>query len=388
MNDQEVLEVVERHRGDATPLLGTPGVSRVMGLVNHRDPKLPDMAMSYAAPTGFGIALARPDLKVIAVEGDGSFLMGFPSTITIGRDLPSNLIVVVINNRTYLASWSGALESASAVRADLVALARAAGIKRSMAADTVEEFEGHFHEAMLEEGPTLIVANVDATPRTGPLPAGHQPDRAENAMLFQRYLREVCPPPDGGVHEPQAREPSSRPAPGEGAPQKAARYIYDSLKEAGIDLFVYLPETVLYPVMELAENDPEMTAICCTREDEGVAIAGGALHGGRQAVLSIEGNGVGFSGLALSQATFQRVPLLLIASHSRLFGIRLPWDHSATTVNEPILHALNIHTAMLTHLSDARVFIRESLRAAKVMRAPAAIVVPPYVMEETPPSSP
>ena len=79
-----------------------------------------------------------------------------------------------------------------------------------------------------------------------------------------------------------------------------------------------------------------------------------------------------------------------VSSCASKAAVQLPSGYLGEAESSKILaKTLTIRLAPdLTHLSDARVFIRESLRAAKVMRAPAAIVVPPYVMEETPPSSP
>ena len=51
-------------------------------------------------------------------------------------------------------------------------------------------------------------------------------------------------------------------------------------------------------------------------------------------------------------------------------------------VNEPILRALNIHTVVLRHLEDAELYITESQRSARVLRQPAAVVIPPHVMAE------
>jgi len=384
MNALEVCEVIERHRGDANPLIASAGTTGPMSLVEPRAPKLLFTGMAYTSPTALGLAMARPDLKVIAVDGDGSFLMGFPTFITVGRYLPPNLVTVVINNRHYLAVGRGELETASAVRADMPGLARAAGIPRALAADTIEEFDRCLHEAVSEDGPSVVVANVDSTRTSSAQRRSPLPGRTETAIEFYRYFQEVSPPPMEKARQPLEGS-RARFQPGTGPEYEAARFIYQGLKDAGIQFLVYLPETVLYPVMELAEADPEMTAICCTREDEGVAIASGAIYGGHRAVMVMEGTGVGLSGEALGQMILRRVPLLVISSHSETFGIRNPWDNISAMANEPVLRALNIHTAVLTHLRDAQLFIRESLRTAEVMKAPAAIVVPPYVMDEAAP---
>jgi sulfopyruvate decarboxylase TPP-binding subunit len=290
-------------------------------------------------------------------------------------------VVVVLNNRSYLAVDRGELESASAFRADLGALARASGVDQSFAVDTPEQFETSFRQAMQAEGPSVVIANLDRIRVRASQGHRPMPDRAELSILFQRHLREARPAPQGRRRTPlEGRSKVQVQATGPGRP--AARRIYDALKAAGVDFFVYLPETVLYPLQELAEADPEVMAVCCQREDEGVAIASGASYGGLSPVVVVEGTGVGLSPLVLAHVRARRVPLLLLSSHTELMGLRAPYNDIASAVNEPVLRALNIHTVPLTRLADARTVIRESLRAAQVLKSPVAVAVPPYVMDE------
>src|SRR5262249_28029082 len=133
---------------------------------------------------------------------------------------------------------------------------------------------------------------------------------------------------------------------------------------------------------ELAELDPGMQAICCTRDDEGVAIASGAALAGRKPAVLIEGTGIGMAGLALAGLIVRRTPLLLVSSHSEALGMRASYDDIACLVNEPLLRALGIPTVALRHLDEAPLLIAESHKTALLRRAPAAIVIPPYVMAE------
>ena len=58
-------------------------------------------AMGGAAMIGLGLALARPDRRVVVVTGDGEMLMGIGSLGTIGAKRPRNLAVVVLDNGHY-----------------------------------------------------------------------------------------------------------------------------------------------------------------------------------------------------------------------------------------------------------------------------------------------
>src|SRR6516164_8292981 len=55
-------------------------------------------AMGLASSMGLGIALARPELQVIVLDGDGSLLMNLGGLTTMARYRPPNLIHVVFDN--------------------------------------------------------------------------------------------------------------------------------------------------------------------------------------------------------------------------------------------------------------------------------------------------
>ena len=57
--------------------------------------------MGSAGPLGLGLALARPDVRVIVIDGDGSMLMNLGSLVTIGAQAPANFVHVVVVNGGY-----------------------------------------------------------------------------------------------------------------------------------------------------------------------------------------------------------------------------------------------------------------------------------------------
>src|SRR2546428_9773535 len=58
-------------------------------------------SMGLASSIGLGVAMARPEVGVIVIDGDGSLLMNLGSLATIGLVQPSNLIVIVMYNEEY-----------------------------------------------------------------------------------------------------------------------------------------------------------------------------------------------------------------------------------------------------------------------------------------------
>src|SRR5262249_24354378 len=85
-------------------------------------------AMGGAAMIGLGLALARPDLRVAVITGDGEMLMGLGSLATIGVQKPANLAVVVFDNGLYGETGMQASHTQGGV--DLIEVARGCGIER------------------------------------------------------------------------------------------------------------------------------------------------------------------------------------------------------------------------------------------------------------------
>ena len=121
-------------------------------------------SMGLAVPIALGVAIAQPQRHVVALEGDGSLLMQLGCLATVAMRAPTNLTIVVWDNGIY--QITGGQPTASASAADLVAIARGAGIAKSTWAADEEDFERLFAQA-LKGGPSLIAARIDDKPGVG-----------------------------------------------------------------------------------------------------------------------------------------------------------------------------------------------------------------------------
>ena len=141
-------------------------------------------AMGLASSMGLGIALARPELQVVVLDGDGSLLMNLGGLTTMARYQPPNLTHVVFDNESLLSV--GGFPTATATGSDLGAIAVASGIAHSSTVHDVASFADAFREALDRTSLTTIIAKVDATG-----PATFQTDlpMLENRFQFQRHLR-------------------------------------------------------------------------------------------------------------------------------------------------------------------------------------------------------
>ena len=80
-------------------------------------------SMGVASSIGLGLALARPDLRVFVLDGDGSLLMNLGSLATIGLLRPANFVLIVMDNEQF--ATTGGQPTPTSRGADLDAAARA-----------------------------------------------------------------------------------------------------------------------------------------------------------------------------------------------------------------------------------------------------------------------
>jgi thiamine pyrophosphate-dependent acetolactate synthase large subunit-like protein len=83
-------------------------------------------AMGAAAMIGLGLAIARPERRVLVVTGDGEMLMGLGALATIGVERPANLAIAVFDNGHYGETGMQASHTDSGV--SLIGVARSCGI--------------------------------------------------------------------------------------------------------------------------------------------------------------------------------------------------------------------------------------------------------------------
>jgi len=142
-------------------------------------------AMGLASSLGLGIALARPELQVIVLDGDGSVLMNLGGLTTLARYRPRNLLHVVFDNESLLSV--GGFPTATSTGTDLAGVAAAAGVPRTATVRTLDEFRREFNDLLAARDLATLVAKVDAT---GPQAFLTDLGLLENRFQFQRCLRD------------------------------------------------------------------------------------------------------------------------------------------------------------------------------------------------------
>jgi sulfopyruvate decarboxylase subunit beta len=187
MKRRDAMELVYADLGRCVVVTIMGAVAAELQSIGHR----PNFfylqhAMGLASSMGLGIALARPDLKVVVFDGDGSVLMNLGGLTTLARYRPRNLVHVVFDNESLLSV--GGFPTATSTGSDIAAMAAAAGIARATTVTTLDSFRAAFDDALATDDLSTIVAKVEAVG-----PSGYVTDLSllENRYQFQRYLRET-----------------------------------------------------------------------------------------------------------------------------------------------------------------------------------------------------
>jgi len=139
-------------------------------------------SMGLTIPIAFGVAIAQPQRHVIALEGDGSLLMQLGCLATVAMRAPKNLTMIVWDNGIY--QITGSQPTASASTADLVTIARGAGLSNSAWAADEDDFDRLVAIALKDGGPSLIAARIDHKPGVGTT------DR-DPVQIRERFMRGI-----------------------------------------------------------------------------------------------------------------------------------------------------------------------------------------------------
>jgi thiamine pyrophosphate-dependent acetolactate synthase large subunit-like protein len=162
-------------------------------------------AMGSAIPLALGMALGRPDRRVVVLEGDGSLLMNLGTLGTVGAARPANLTTLVFRNRRYESSGGQALPR---VAIDFGAVARASGFALAEDIGDTSAFGPAFARARNAGGPALLVLETTFDPDEPIPPYSERPD--EIRVNFTRALGQPAPA-DQGTAGRSRRTPPGRP---------------------------------------------------------------------------------------------------------------------------------------------------------------------------------
>lgn len=156
------------------------------GHLSKRDADLTLGSMGNALAVGMGLALALPHRKVFVFESDGSLLLSLFNLPTLANLNPPNMAVFVFDNQAYSGTRIS-FPTATAGKTDLAAVAKGAGIERSLTVRELGDFKREAAAALKESGLRFVVCKIEES-------LGHRQitrsnvDLLETKYRFVRYL--------------------------------------------------------------------------------------------------------------------------------------------------------------------------------------------------------
>ena len=155
------------NRGDALTVssLGGPSYDVAAIQVDFEQDFPLGGAMGQATSTGLGLALSRPNNRVIVFVGDGEMLMSLGSLATIGAEKPENLAIVMIDNEHY--AETGMQRTHTGRGVDVAAVAEACGFTTVRTVRTMAEVDAA--EPLVRAAPGPVFVTLKVSSEVGPL---------------------------------------------------------------------------------------------------------------------------------------------------------------------------------------------------------------------------
>ena len=158
MKRQEAVEAVLR-------LLSHEWVIHCNGMVSREAFNILDRpenfymigSMGLTASIGLGVALARPDRKVLVFDGDGNVLMNLGTLTEVAAFNPANFFHLCFDNGVYGSTGNQPTLSRTV---DLSQIARSAGYRIVKVVSEKTVLEKTVSQLLQEEGPIFLLVKV------------------------------------------------------------------------------------------------------------------------------------------------------------------------------------------------------------------------------------
>ena len=122
MHTADMMKAFARYRGDAILVPGRSGRYWINLSDNQPlDVELGDPAMGGHAGLGLGLALARPDKKVMLFDSEGDIQMSLGILATVAEQAPPNLYHFLIDNGVYATTGGQPVPNADKMQYDMIA---------------------------------------------------------------------------------------------------------------------------------------------------------------------------------------------------------------------------------------------------------------------------
>jgi len=168
MHTADMLKVFGPYREDAIVIPGRGGRYWTEHTTRpNLDVPLGDPAMGGHAGFALGVALARPERKVILFDSEGDLLMSLGMLVTIAEQQPANFYHLLIDNGCYATTGGQPVPNADNIAYDVIA--RGAGYPRAFAFDELGQFSAQLPDILGKPGPVFVALKVSPEVENSPI---------------------------------------------------------------------------------------------------------------------------------------------------------------------------------------------------------------------------
>lgn len=166
MNASEALKIIISCLGNEDVALFTTGfISRRAFEIDREKNFYMVGSMGLLSALGLGIALNKPEVKVVIVEGDGSALMSLGNLALIGFLKPRNFYHIVLDNESY-ESTGGQPTITGGL--DLSQIASVTGYEYVVKIEKHDELMHEVKDFLSREGPCFMLVKVEPSEEVSP----------------------------------------------------------------------------------------------------------------------------------------------------------------------------------------------------------------------------
>jgi thiamine pyrophosphate-dependent acetolactate synthase large subunit-like protein len=161
MNRKALLEILKKH---LTNEIVVSSYSTASDWIEINDRPLNYFfhgAMGLCSSHGLGLALARPERKVLVLDGDGSLLMNLGTLVTLGVAAPRNFLHFVMQNGSYEANGGHPIVNREV---DFAGIARASGLEKVSVISDLDAFQKELPRLLKEDGPAFVTLMIEQGP--------------------------------------------------------------------------------------------------------------------------------------------------------------------------------------------------------------------------------
>jgi len=142
-------------------------------------------SMGHAASIGLGIAIHRPQKKVIILDGDGALLMHMGILSSVGHEKPENFYHIVLDNESYESTGDQDTTSSST---DFKAAALSCGYAWAEEARSGEDLKLRLKQMLEIPGPCFLRVKINRLPTEGIARISSRYDSPKMAENFKAGL--------------------------------------------------------------------------------------------------------------------------------------------------------------------------------------------------------